>query len=58
MTVTRPSGAPVDWRAVADQWVRKKGFVVLDEHLSLTMLPGFVLVALGVWLGTQRSAVS
>jgi len=34
------------------------GFVVLDEHLSLTMLPGFVLVALGVWLGTQRSTVS
>ncbi|HEY0231290.1 MAG TPA: DMT family transporter [Dokdonella sp.] len=34
------------------------GFVVLDEHLSLSMLPGFVLVALGVWLGTQRSAVS
>ncbi|MET0225758.1 MAG: DMT family transporter [Dokdonella sp.] len=34
------------------------GFVVLDEHLSLSMLPGFVLVAVGVWLGTQRSAVS
>ncbi|MEP7044110.1 MAG: EamA family transporter [Dokdonella sp.] len=34
------------------------GFVVLDEHLSLSMLPGFVFVAIGVWLGTQRSAVS
>jgi drug/metabolite transporter (DMT)-like permease len=31
------------------------GFVVLDEHISLAMLPGFVLVALGVWLGTQQS---
>lgn len=32
------------------------GFVVLDERLSLPMLPGFVLVALGVWLGTRKSA--
>lgn len=30
------------------------GFLVLDEHLSLPMLPGFVLVAAGVWLGTRR----
>jgi drug/metabolite transporter (DMT)-like permease len=32
------------------------GFVVLGERLSLPMLPGFVLVALGVWLGTRRVA--
>ncbi|MDR2012889.1 MAG: DMT family transporter [Rhodanobacter sp.] len=31
------------------------GFFVLGEHLSLPMLPGFVLVALGVWLGTHRA---
>jgi drug/metabolite transporter (DMT)-like permease len=33
------------------------GFLVLDEHLSWPMLPGFVLVAAGVWLGTRRSAI-
>jgi drug/metabolite transporter (DMT)-like permease len=31
------------------------GYVVLDERLSLPMLPGFVLVALGVWLGTRSA---
>jgi drug/metabolite transporter (DMT)-like permease len=31
------------------------GYLVLDEHLSLPMLPGFVLVALGVWLGTRKA---
>jgi drug/metabolite transporter (DMT)-like permease len=31
------------------------GFFVLGERLSLPMLPGFVLVALGVWLGTHRA---
>jgi drug/metabolite transporter (DMT)-like permease len=31
------------------------GFLILDEHLSLPMLPGFVLVAVGVWLGTRRA---
>jgi len=32
------------------------GFVVLDERLSLPMLPGFVLVAVGVWLGTRKAS--
>lgn len=29
------------------------GWLVLGERLSLPMLPGFALVALGVWLGTR-----
>jgi len=32
------------------------GWLVLDERLSPSMLPGFVLVALGVWLGTRAAA--
>ena len=32
------------------------GFVVLGEKLALPMLPGFVLVATGVWLGTRNAA--
>jgi len=32
------------------------GFVVLGEHLSLPMLPGFALAAAGVWLGTRRAS--
>jgi drug/metabolite transporter (DMT)-like permease len=32
------------------------GFAVLDERLSLPMLPGFVLVAVGVWLGTKHAS--
>lgn len=32
------------------------GFVVLGERLTLPMLPGFVLVVAGVWLGTHRAA--
>jgi drug/metabolite transporter (DMT)-like permease len=31
------------------------GFLLLDEHLTWSMLPGFILVALGVWLGTRSS---
>jgi drug/metabolite transporter (DMT)-like permease len=31
------------------------GFFILGERLSLPMLPGFVLVVLGVWLGTHRA---
>ena len=31
------------------------GYLILDERLTLPMLPGFVLVALGVWLGTRRT---
>lgn len=31
------------------------GYVTLGERLSLPMLPGFVLVALGVWLGTRSA---
>ncbi|HEY0178399.1 MAG TPA: EamA family transporter [Dokdonella sp.] len=34
------------------------GYVVLGERLSPAMLPGFALVALGVWLGTRREPVS
>jgi drug/metabolite transporter (DMT)-like permease len=32
------------------------GFVTLGERLTLPMLPGFALAALGVWLGTRRAA--
>lgn len=32
------------------------GWLVIGEHLSLPMLPGFALVAIGVWLGTRRAA--
>ncbi len=34
------------------------GYAALGERLTPAMLPGFVLVALGIWLGTRRSAVS
>lgn len=34
------------------------GYFVLGERLALPMLPGFVLVAFGIWLGTRREAVS
>ena len=31
------------------------GFAVLGEKLTLPMLPGFLLVVVGVWLGTRRA---
>lgn len=34
------------------------GYFVLGERLALPMLPGFALVAFGIWLGTRREAVS
>ncbi|MBO9664863.1 DMT family transporter [Dokdonella sp.] len=34
------------------------GYFVLGERLALSMLPGFALVAFGIWLGTRREAVS
>lgn len=34
------------------------GYVVLGERLALPMLPGFALVAFGIWLGTRREPVS
>lgn len=34
------------------------GYAVLGERLALPMLPGFALVAFGIWLGTRREAVS
>jgi drug/metabolite transporter (DMT)-like permease len=34
------------------------GYLVLGERLAPAMLPGFALVAFGVWLGTRREAVS
>lgn len=34
------------------------GYVALGERLTPTMLPGFALVALGVWLGTRRAGVA
>lgn len=34
------------------------GYLALGERLTPTMLPGFALVAIGVWLGTRRASVS
>lgn len=34
------------------------GYLVLGERLAPAMLPGFALVAFGVWLGTRREPVS
>lgn len=34
------------------------GYLALGERLTPMMLPGFALVALGIWLGTRRVAVS
>lgn len=34
------------------------GYAVLGERLAPTMLPGFLLVAFGIWLGTRRETVS
>lgn len=34
------------------------GYFVLGERLALPMLPGFALVAFGIWLGTRRERVS
>ncbi|MEO7324190.1 MAG: EamA family transporter [Dokdonella sp.] len=32
------------------------GYLMLGERLALPMLPGFVLVAVGVWLGTRSAS--
>lgn len=32
------------------------GYFMFGERLTLPMIPGFVLVAFGVWLGTRRAA--